>query len=189
MFDKHAIPTRLLWVDLETTGLDPQKDVILEVVALVTDFNFKILASYKALIKQDQKTVEQRMQLNNWWEKYPKNRKLFLRSIKNGVPLKQAEQDLIKLIDQYFKAEPAILAGNSIHYDRTYIRHWWPALNQKLHYRMLDVTTLKIIMQGKYGIDFKGKETHRALDDIQESITELRYYLKWLRKDCDKNQS
>ncbi len=188
MIDKHAIPKNLLWVDLETTGLNPEKDVILEIAVLVTDFNFKTLAVYQAMIKQNPKIVERLMAKNNWWESYPANRQALLQGIKIGEPLKQVERDLINLVNQYFKNEPAILAGNSIHYDRAYIRHWWPAFNQKLHYRMLDVSALKILMQGKYDIDFKGKEVHRAMDDIKESITELRYYLAWLKTNCDIKQ-
>lgn len=182
MIDKHAIPTKLLWVDLEMTGLDAQKDVILEVAAEITDFDFKTLASYEAIVKQDKDLVVDRMQKNVWWQDYPANRDEFVRKMEVGKPSTQVEQELIALIEEHFGNEPAILSGNSIHNDRNFIKQWWPALDLKLHYRMLDVSSLKIVMQGKYGVQFEKKEIHRAFDDIQASIAELQYYLEWLRK-------
>ena len=181
MIDKHAIPTRLLWVDLEMTGLDAEKDVILEVAAEITDFNFKTLASYEAIVAQPQKTVVERMQKNIWWKDYPANRDEFVQKVATGKPSAQVEQELIALVQEHFGDEPAILGGNSIHNDRNFIKQWWPALDLKLHYRMLAVSSLKIFMQGKYGVEFEKKEVHRAFDDIQASIAELQYYLEWLK--------
>jgi oligoribonuclease len=181
MIDKHAIPTRLLWVDLEMTGLDFEKDVILEVAAEITDFNFKTLASYEAIVAQPQKTVVERMQKNIWWKDYPENRDEFVRKMESGKPSKQVEQELMTLVHEHFGSEPAILAGNSIHNDRNFIKQWWPELDLKLHYRMLDVSSLKVFMQGRYGVEFEKQEVHRAFDDIQASIAELQYYLEWLR--------
>jgi oligoribonuclease len=181
MIDQHAKPTKLLWVDLEMTGLNPEKDVILEVAAEVTDFDFKTLGSYEAFVKQKPETVIDRMQQNIWWQDYPANRDEFLRATATGKPSNQVEQDLIALIEQHFHSEPAVLAGNSIHSDRRFIRHWWPALDLKLHYRMLDVSSFKILMQGKFGVDFEKKEIHRAFDDIQASVAELQYYLEWFK--------
>jgi len=181
MIDKHAIPTRLLWVDLEMTGLDYKSDVILEVAAEVTDFDFKTLASYEAIVAQPQKTVVERMQKNSWWQDYPANRDEFVQKVATGKPSEQVEQELIALVQEHFGDQPAILAGNSIHNDRNFVKYWWPTLDLKLHYRMLDVTSLKIFMQGKYGLEFEKKEVHRAFDDIQASIAELQYYLEWLK--------
>lgn len=181
MIDKNAIPTKLLWVDLEMTGLDPDKDVILEVAAEVTDFTFKTLASYEACVMQPKELVVERMQKNNWWVDYPENRDEFVRKLSDGKDPHEVEQDLVSLIEEHFGNEPAVLAGNSIHNDRNFIKRWWPALDLKLHYRMLDVSSLKIVMQGKYGVIFEKKEVHRAFDDIQASIAELQYYLEWLQ--------
>ena len=179
MIDKKAIPTKLLWVDLEMTGLDPLKDVILEVAAEVTDFNFKTLASYEAIVQQSQEVVVDRMQKNTWWADYPDNRDEFVNKLASGKPSKQVESELSALIEQQFGNEPALLAGNSIHNDRNFIKKWWPQLDLKLHYRMLDVSAWKVFMQGKYGVQFEKKEIHRAFDDIQASIAELQYYLEW----------
>ena len=181
MIDKKAVPTKLLWMDLEMTGLDPLQDVILEVAAEVTDFDFKTLASYEAIVKQDRQTVVDRMQKNIWWADYPENRDEFVRKMDSGKPSQQVEQELIELIEQQFGGEPAVLAGNSIHNDRNFIKQYWPQLDLKLHYRMLDVSAWKVFMQGKYGVQFEKKEVHRAFDDIQASIAELQHYLEWFK--------
>jgi oligoribonuclease len=181
MIDKHAAPTKLLWVDLEMTGLDPLEDVILEVAAEVTDFDFKTLASYEAIVKQPRELVIERMGKNIWWKDYPKNRDEFVRKVQDGKPAGEVQSELIELIEKHFGDEPAVLAGNSIHNDRAFIKQWWPQLDLKLHYRMLDVSAWKVVMQAKYGIQFEKKEVHRAFDDIQASIAELQHYLEWFK--------
>src|SRR5579875_275510 len=109
---KHIIPTKILWVDLEMTGLDAQKDVILEVAAEVTDFNFKTLASYEACVKQDHDVVVDRMQKNIWWQDYPGNRDEFIQKLDRGKDPHEVEQDLIALIEAQFGDEPPVLGGN-----------------------------------------------------------------------------
>lgn len=180
--DKKAIPTKLLWVDLEMTGLDAQKDVILEVAVEVTDFTFKTLESYEARIQQPRDTVVNRMQANIWWRDYPENRDDFLNRLEEGKPQSEVESELIALVHKHFGDEPAVLAGNSIHNDRNFLKYWMPALDLKLHYRMLDVSAWKIVMQAKYGVTFEKKEVHRAFDDIQASIAELQRYLEFFTK-------
>lgn len=177
--DKNMIPTKLLWVDLEMTGLDPTKDVILEVAAEITDFTFKTLESYEACIKQDHDKVVERMQANIWWRDFPENRDQFLAKLNDGKGHNEIEQELVALVEKHFGDEPAILAGNSIYNDRLFIKQWLPTLDLRLHYRMLDVSSFKVLMQGKYGIKFEKKEVHRAFDDIQASIAELQFYLDY----------
>jgi oligoribonuclease len=178
----NLLPQKLFWVDLEMTGLDPTKDYILEVAAEITDFNFKTLASYEARIQQPKELIAERMQKNSWWQDYPENRDDFLSKSNEGKPLAVVEDELANLLKEYFSSQPAILAGNSIHNDRGFIKKYWPTLDLALHYRMLDVSTLKIIFQGKYGIDYEKPNSHRAFDDIQASIAELQYYLDWFGK-------
>lgn len=164
------------------TGLDPNEDFILEVAAIITDFDFTELVRYEARIGYAQDIVARRMQLNKWWEKVPQNRDEFLDGLAKGKPLETVERDLIRLLHEQFGDEPAILAGNSIHQDRKFIARWWPTLNGIMHYRMLDVSSLKVYMQGKYGIEFEKKSVHRALDDIEESMAEWQYYMKKLHE-------
>lgn len=172
--DKHAAATRLLWIDLEMTGLDPQNDVILEVAAEVTDWSFQTLASYEAIIWQPEARLER---MNEWALRQHAISGLTERVRSEG----KAEKDVIAGLVEFIQAnfhEPAVLAGNSIHNDRIFIRQWWPQVEALLHYRMLDVSSWKLVMQGKYGVQFEKAETHRAFDDIQASIAELRYYLE-----------
>lgn len=168
------------------TGLNPAKDVLLEVAAEITDFNFKRLASYEARIKQPKELVLERMQKNIWWNDFPENRNEFVQKLTAGKPSEEVEQDLVALVAAQFGNTPAILAGNSIHNDRNFIKQWWPALDSKLHYRMLDVSALKIYMMGRHNVEFEKREVHRAFDDIQASIAEWQYYLEWLRKYDEK---
>jgi oligoribonuclease len=144
MIDKKAVPTKLLWVDLEMTGLDPENDVILEVAAEITDFNFKTLGSYEAIVRQPVELVVDRMGKNSWWQDYPTNRDEFVRKMEQGKLPRQVELELITFVEKQFGSETAVLAGNSIHSDRKFIARYWPQLDLKLHYRMLDVSALMI---------------------------------------------
>lgn len=176
------IPTKLLWMDLEFTGFDYGKDVILEVSVEVTDFDFKTLGSYEARIKNKQDVLVERMKLNTFWQDHPENRDNFLRHNDEGKPVGDVEKELVAFAEQHFGSEPAILAGNSIHSDRAMVKAWWPALDLRLHYRMLDVTSWKTVLMGKFGVEYEKANNHRAYDDIQESIAELQFYLDWLQK-------
>lgn len=180
--NKSSTPTKLLWVDLEMTGLDNQKDVILEVAAEVTDFNFKTLDSYEARIKHNKQVVLDRMQQNIWWRDYPANRDEFVQKLTEGISLGEVEQKLIAVVEEHFGDELAVLAGNSIYNDRLFIKRWMPNLDLKLHYRMLDVSAWKVLMQGKYAVPFEKKNVHRAFDDIQASIAELQFYLDYFKQ-------
>ncbi len=164
------------------TGLDPSKDLILEVAAEVTDFNFKTVESYEARLKQKRDTVVARMQANIWWRDFPGNRDEFLDKLEEGRLAGEVEQELIALVEKHFGDEPAVLAGNSIYNDRMFIKQWMPTLDLKLHYRMLDVSAWKVLMQGKHGVKFEKQEIHRAFDDIQASIAELQFYLDWFKQ-------
>src|SRR6218665_558894 len=112
MIDKKAIPTKLLWIDLEMTGLDAQNDVLLEVGVEVTDFNFKTLETYEARITQKRDVVVDRMQKNIWWREFPENRDDFVNKLEQGKSVAAVEQELIELVARHFGDEPAVLAGN-----------------------------------------------------------------------------
>lgn len=178
MIDKNAVPTKLLWVDLEMTGLDVDKDVIIEVAVEVTDFNFKTLASYEAIIHQTDEIMDN---ANEWAKNQHAISGLTERVRTQGSPEQEVIHELVGFIQAQFGDEPAILAGNSIHNDRNFIKHWWPEVDALLHYRMLDVSAYKIVMQGKYGVEFEKNDAHRAFDDIQASIAELQFYLEWFK--------
>lgn len=180
--DKGRLPTKLLWVDLEMTGLDPQQHVIIEVAAEITDFEFKTLASYEALVLQPEDKLSG---MNEWAQRQHDASGLTDRVRREGKPERDVIHELVGFIGAQFSDEPAILAGNSIHNDRLFIRQWWPEVEDLLHYRMLDVSSWKIFMQGRHGVQFDKRETHRAFDDIQASIAELQFYLEWFKRDKD----
>ncbi len=179
MDDKNATPTKLLWVDLEMTGLDFAKDRIVEIAIEVTDFDFKTLANYEAVIHQSDEVIKN---MNPWAASQHSASGLTDKIRKSDKSEQQVQQEVAQFIMDNFGDEKAILAGNSIWNDRCFIRQWWPEVDQLLHYRMLDVSSLKILMQGKHGEVFEKNSSHRAFDDIQASIAELQHYLEWLRK-------
>jgi oligoribonuclease len=173
---------KILWVDLEMTGLDPTLDRILEVAAIVTDWDFKELATYEAAIKVDTKLIEKRMNdgpSKDFWEKFSAVRSALVKqNDEYGRSSRTIEKELLALIEKHFdEGTPVLLAGNSIHMDRQFIAHEWQTFNTKLNYRMLDVSAFKVVFDGKYGKKFAKPENHRALDDIRGSIMELKYYL------------
>ena len=171
-------PKRILWIDLEMTGLDPIEDRILEVAAIVTDWDFKEIAQFTAVQKVSASHMEQRM-VGDFWEAFPDVRAALLTQNESGKSSQVVEDELLAFIDEHFEADkPVLLAGNSIHQDRRFIVNEWPRLDAKLHYRMLDVSAWKVVFEGKFSKKFAKPEAHRALDDIRGSIEELQYYLK-----------
>ena len=177
----------ILWIDLEMTGLDPVEDRILEVGAIITDWDFKEIATYEAAVRVGPRLMERRMRKGpskEFWESVPETRDALIKqnneTARSGRTI---ENELLVLIDEYFeKGIPVILAGNSIHMDRRFIEREWNRLNDRLHYRMLDVSAWKVVFEHKYGKKFAKREAHRALDDIRGSIEELRYYQKKFKK-------
>lgn len=176
--NKHKPATKLLWVDLEMTGLDVEQHVIIEVAALVTDWNFTPLAEYEAVIHQSEEVLAR---ANPWAQQQHEQSGLLERVGVEGRSEQDVVQELSGLIREQFGSEPAVLAGNSIHNDRLFIRKWWPQVDELLHYRMLDVSSWKLLLRGKYGIDFAKDDAHRAAGDIRASIAELEFYLHWLK--------
>lgn len=173
---------KLLWVDLEMTGLDPQKDRILEVAAIATDWDFKEIASFAAVKKVGPNLIKQRM-VGEFWEKFPEVRRALVEQNHSGKNGRSVENELLEFIAEHFNdSKPVLLAGNSIHQDRKFIVNEWPRLDARLHYRMLDVSAWKVVFEGKYKKKFAKPEAHRALEDIRGSIEELTYYLKKVSK-------
>lgn len=174
---KHAT---VLWMDLEMTGLDPEGDRILEVAAIATDWQFEEIATYTAVKKVDPQLLGERMQVSKaFWDLNSTVRDALVSQNAGGKDSETVESELITFIDQHFEVGTRILlAGNSIHQDRRFIVREWPRLDERLHYRMLDVSAWKVVFEGKYRKKFAKPESHRALEDIRGSIEELQYYLK-----------
>lgn len=172
--------TKILWVDLEMTGLDPRDDRIMEVAAIVTDWDFSELATYEGVIKVGDDVIESRMRgpAAGFWDANPTARDGLVMQNATGKSATEIEDELLKFLDENFDDATILLAGNSIHQDRRFIRHEWPRVDARLSYRMLDVSAWKVVFEGKYRKKFAKPEEHRALGDIRGSIMELQYYLK-----------
>jgi len=168
---------KVLWIDLEMTGLDPTEDRILEVAAIATDWDFKEIAVYEAVKKVGPALMKKRM-VGEFWEKFPEVRTVLMQQNETGKNGRIVENELLAFIDEHFAADqPVLLAGNSIHQDRKFIANEWHRLDSRLHYRMLDVSAWKVVFEGRYGKKFTKPEEHRAIEDIRGSIMELKYYL------------
>jgi oligoribonuclease len=173
---------KILWVDLEMTGLDPIEDRIMEVAAIVTDWDFNELETYEAAVRVSASLIKERMYegpSKDFWEKFPMVRDALIKqNDEHGRSAKVVEAELIALIDKHFEKDvQVLLGGNSIHMDRRFIINEWPTFDARLNYRMLDVSAFKVVFEGKYKKKFSKPENHRALDDIRGSIMELKYYL------------
>lgn len=159
------------------TGLDPVRDRILEVGCIVTDWDFKEIAVYEAVQRVEPDLVEQRM-VGEFWEQNASVREALVAQNASGKPCSVVEDELLAFVDEHIGSEgKVLLAGNSIHQDRKFIENEWQRLDDRLHYRMLDVSAWKVVFEGKYRKKFAKSEAHRALEDIRGSIQELQYYL------------
>lgn len=169
---------KLLWVDLEMTGLSPEKDRILEVAAIATGWDLEKIADYTGIVKVPEKLMKERM-VGEFWEKNAGSREGLIAQNAEGKSAGEIEKELLEFCDKYFGKE-IILAGNSIHQDRKFIDREWPELSRRLHYRMLDVSAWKVYFEGARGRKFLKPEAHRAMSDIEGSIGELKWYLSFL---------
>lgn len=165
---------KLFWLDMEMTGLDVEKEVIIEVAAIVTDLNFKELDVFETVIKQPQKYLDS---MDNWNTEHHKKSGLTAK-VPNGMAPDQTEAKLVDMVKKHWpepKDRP-VMAGNSIMQDRLFINKYMPDLAGRLHYRMVDVSSWKVIINNKFRYVYQKTNSHRALDDIRESIQELRHY-------------
>lgn len=176
---KNKRPRRILWMDLEMTGLSVEKDLILETAAIVTDWDFNEIANFEGIIKNEEKSLKKLLSENGeFWDANPDTKRQLILQNKQGKSSQEVEDDILSFLDENFEKElPILLAGNSIHMDRRFIVKNWPRFDSKLHYRMLDVSAWKVVFDGKYKKTFAKPDEHRALSDIRGSILELKYYL------------
>lgn len=169
--------TKLLWLDMEMTGLDVTKEVPIEVAAIVTSPKLEPIEEYHAVIKQPQSYLDA---MDDWNQRQHRHTGL-IDLIPGGEDPAAVDRALAAFIKKHFGGERAVLAGNSIGQDRLFIRQYMPLTEAVLHYRMVDVTAWKVIYNSMYDLKFSKKDQHRALDDIRESIDELKFYLSFVK--------
>ena len=169
----------LVWMDMEMTGLDPEKERIIEVATIITDGNLtEVAAGPELVIKQADEILDA---MDAWNKTHHGGSGLITRVKASEITDANAEEQILAFINAHASAKDRpVLAGNSIHQDRRFIRRYMPKLDARLHYRMVDVSTVKELARRWFPAIVekqpKKKETHRALDDIRDSIDELRFY-------------
>lgn len=162
------------WIDLEMTGLDPHSDRIVEAAVIITNKQLESVFEWESAVQQSPETLDG---MNDWCKHHHAESGLLDR-IASGISEQQLDDKLADIALAHFKkTNPVVICGNSICQDRRFIDRYLPKFSQRLHYRMLDVSSFKIVFREILGREFKKQNTHRALDDIRESIAELKYYM------------
>lgn len=169
---------RLIWVDLEMTGLRVDRERILEIATIITDADLNIVAEGPELvIHQADETLAA---MDEWNTKHHGGSGLVDRVRASTVDDAKAEALTLEFVRAHVGDGKAPLAGNSVHQDRLFLARYMPTLETYIHYRNVDVSTVKELVKRWYPAAYDARPTkkgsHRALDDIRESIEELRYY-------------
>lgn len=168
----------MVWMDLEMSGLDPARERILEIATLVTDKNLEIIAEGPELVVHQ--PDELLLAMDAWNTKHHSGSGLVDRVKASTTSEAEAEAQTLAFLQEHVGEGKAPLAGNSVHQDRIFLAAYMPKLHGHLHYRNIDVSSVKELTKRWYPTEYdarpRKKSAHRALDDIRESIEELRYY-------------
>ncbi len=174
----------LVWLDLEMTGLDTNRHVIVEIAALVTDSDLQPLDDGIDLVVHA--TAEELAEMDDFVRTMHTKSKLLPEIEASDITLEAAGAAVLEYVRGHVAEGKAPLCGNSIGVDRRFLDRYLPELDGYLHYRSIDVSSLKELCRRWYPAAYKGRpgkrETHRALDDVKESIAELQYYREQMLK-------
>jgi len=168
---------RLIWIDLEMTGLSPERDVIIEIATLVTDANLHQIAEGPAIAIHQPDEIMNSM--DEWNTRQHGQSGLRKRVRESEVTVAQAEQETLRFLRKNLEAGQSQMCGNSICQDRRFLANYMPELEAFFHYRNLDVSTLKELARRwkpKILDGYKKNSNHLAMDDTKDSVEELRYY-------------
>ena len=172
-------PLNLIWIDLEMTGLDPERERIIEIATVVTDANLNVLAEGPSLVVHQQDTLLDAM---DEWNRNQHGGSGLTQLVRNSqISEAQASAATIDFLRQWVPAGASPICGNSIGQDRRFLVRYMPELAAFFHYRNLDVSTLKeLVRRWKPELEngFVKKGSHLAMDDVYDSIAELAYYRK-----------
>lgn len=167
----------LIWIDLEMTGLDPNKDKIIEIATIVTDKHLNVIAEGPVMAIHQPASLLDAM--DEWCTTTHGQSGLTQRVQESRISTAQAEAATLEFLRRHIDAGVSPMCGNSVHQDRRFMVNEMPELEAFFHYRNLDVSTLKELASRwhpELPKKFKKSNTHLALDDIRESIAELRFY-------------
>jgi len=170
-------PSNLVWVDLEMTGLEPEDHLIIEVAILVTDAHLRVLEEGPCLAIHQSDEVLARM--DDWCTRTHTASGLVQRIRDSTVTVQDAEAQVLEFVSKWVPEGRSPLCGNSISHDRRFLRRYMPSFEAYLHYRHVDVSTIKELVGRWYPPSLRPpakKGHHLALDDIRESVEELRWY-------------
>ena len=172
--------TNLIWIDLEMTGLVPEKDIIIEIATVVTDAHLNVLAEGPSLaIHQDNKHLDS---MDEWNTRQHTKSGLVQRVKESEISVNAAEKQTLDFVMKYVDPGTSPMCGNSICQDRRFLYNYMPKLEKFFHYRHIDVSTLKeLAVRWKPDIvstSFK-QSKHLALSDIYDSINELKHYREY----------
>ncbi|HIF46940.1 oligoribonuclease [Candidatus Thioglobus sp.] len=169
--------TNLIWIDLEMTGLLPERDVIIEIATIVTDKDLNILAEGPSMVIHQSGEILAGM--DEWNTEHHTNSGLVQRVKDSIISTKQAEKQTIEFLEKYVDAGASPMCGNTICQDRRFLYNYMPELEKFFHYRHVDVSTLKELLvrwKPEAKMIREGEPAHLALADIRDSIDELKYY-------------
>jgi len=173
-------PFNLIWIDLEMTGLDPLHDRIIEIATVVTDKELNILAEGPALAVHQ--ADYRLLGMDEWNTRQHTKSGLTQRVRASHISALEAERRTVEFLSDWVPAGASPMCGNTICQDRRFLVNWMPELERYFHYRNLDVSTLKELSRRWYPElpGFGKTSSHLALDDVRDSIEELRFYRREL---------
>jgi oligoribonuclease len=173
----------LIWLDLEMTGLDPEKQTILEIGTSITDSNLELIAEGPAIAIHHPKRILDNM--DSWCIEHHGQSGLTQRCRESKISMAKAEQMTLDFLSRYTESGKSPLCGNSIGQDRRFLVKYMPDLNRFFHYRNVDVSTIKELARRWYPPASQAppkKRAHHVLEDVRESIEELKHYRRVIFK-------